>query len=533
MKKDELLYIIKEYYDRSSRNNNDNKIGLNFAEVGNTSKFLNYRGRQLDVFLSDAKLLKDITYTNKETACSNPPFKSNSIQYYFLTQNELLNYFAFRTLVQNGKRPNNDHCNFLLIYVMEIVNGIYQDEFKAKYKLLTNVKGLFPKGAKYKNILIEAFEILYFQYMDSLDFDKYCKDVPLNIFTNIEFFQASDIPVVEQVNYEGMLYGVYVPPLTKIIKLTGFKKDYPLNDTDLYLLEQCYNDVIKTLDESGELNYNNDIKTKSILECSIKEKHDTPFVKLKVNFSLATNVNYRRKSSNLEVIRYGLHCLYVEKYQDERKLSINQFLFFIIELLRYYCGNIPLKKTLNRQNWSSYYINPHEEPKFRELMMNVVKNWVENNGYVKDGLNLSPKELEEKKAQKDFKLDISDITTVRKKSDEIQNKLIVDEKEIHLKINNVQTTINNNILKDSVSPTNEFELFILALNPFECDILSELIRGNVKAASKIATANGSMLSIEVDNINLISNELIEDVVIIDDAVLDYGKELKKALKILN
>jgi hypothetical protein len=534
VKKKEIDYIIDEYHKRASRNNSDERVGLSNESYGETSKFMNYRGKQLDVFLSDAMLLKDITYTNKESACSNPTFKANSVQYYYLSKIELRNYFTFRTLIQKGKKPNNDWINFFILYVMEIINGIYQNKFETKYKLLIKLNELFPKGAKYNNILIEAFEILYFQNMSSLDFSKYCRDVPLKIFMNYKFIEDEDEDVssIDYISDSGITYATSVPSISKIIKMISFKSTNNLTDTDLYLFEQCFSDVITALDESKEFSFNSSLSTDSVLMCSQQEKFNIPIGKLRANFPLTTNVNYKKKGGDLEIIRYGFHCKYSDMYPNYDKDNINKFLLSIVEMLRHYCGKVPLRRKSSSSYYPSYYLNPQDEPKYRKLLMKVIKNWIANNQYVKDGLYLSPAELEEKKDKLSFKLDISDITNVRLKSHEIQTKLIVEENEINPKINKVKSTKKPKVVEPKTSASNEFELLIVKLKPFECDILLALINGDVYSATKIADNNGTMLSIIVDNINIMSSELIEDVVIIDNVVLDYSDELQSALKIL-
>ncbi len=527
--------MVKEYLLCVSNRDVDSHMGFAFNYESDRAKLKTYRGKQLSTFLYDAKFLKSIENT-QETSCSSPSFKANAIQYYFLEANELINYFSFRTILKKGKVPKNNYHNFLALYAMEIINDLYGDTYGEKYKILEELVKLYPKGVKYRNIIMEAFEILYFQNMDALDFDKYCTDSPIKIFKGVSFI--SDIKIYEACCvHEG-----HIPPLDVILKLIDFDKYMDIGDAELYLLQQSFSYLMVQLDMDENFKFCGNRLIARILECRIKDIYDFPYIKLRAIFPLTCNTTYTRKNGDVELIRFGVHSVYKDFYDDYDVEDLQKFFKLLIKTLGHHCGGEPLMDLNNDSlinHYISFYQHPEKDPVLQKTLSNAVAMWVEDNPYAFNGFKYTKEELECRKQRDNFKLDISDVKKVRVQSSNIQDRLIVEENESSIiKSNKVLDSPTPKAIEDVKLTSNEFEQLILKLQPWENKILSLLTYNHdieafaeiaIEAAAKMAIAHGTMLSIVEDYINTLSNELIGDVIIIDDGVAYYEDEVKKAL----
>ncbi len=538
----EIENICSTYFDRVSEFEYKNNVGISRSRENFIKKYIANRGRQLGIFIADAISLKDIQY-DKESPCDNPRFPSNSIQYYSLDKEQLINYFTFRTFLKAGRLTEQNHVNFLVLYLMEIVNGIYGFSFKEKFNELNKVLAIYPKGAKYRNLIQEAYEILYLQNLNSLNLEDYITSVPLKLFenTSLELSNKKDASHL---------------PLDDIFKLVKLDKLTACSEKDKFLLHECFDFVYEKISETSDFEVGAYKSIEDLFRFDYKESFDVPYYKLKAAFPITTNITFSDKNGNFHEIKAGIHSKKKVFYNDYKLSQITLYLTYTINAIQHHCGNIPLPKNPKKKRAVYSYFTTTQETKDideQAIIDKVVGEWVIKTPYTKDGLLLSLDELKRRKERVLFSLNISNVTEVRKKSRDIQDKLIIeDEENVSDKItrkNFVENSASNNgenyftslkktTHKDSslskisdVSSDNDISKLIKAFADWEQVILTHLMNGEVDLAQEVAEYKGDMLSLVVDRINNLSEEYIEDILILDNEILeDYKEELHKALK---
>jgi hypothetical protein len=543
MNRKEVHIIAKAYLERNTLIESNNNIGVARARESMIKKYLANRSRQLGTFLVDALSLKDIIF-DEETPCENPRFASGAVEYYSLDLIQLENYFSYRTLVKRGEYPTNNHPNFLVLYLMEIVNGIYGNGYEEKRKKLNSVSALYSKGAKYRSLIQEAYEILYLQNINSLNKE--------------EYFSSVDHPLFKDTSLTDNKTGSSNIPLDDIFKVVKIEKFTAINAKDKYILRDCFEYLYKELNDNDEFEIGYYKTMEELFSFDYKLSFDSPLNKLKAYYPITTNIKYSNKKGNQEVIANGIHVTKKVFYDDSKLFQINRFLTMVTNSIQHNCGGIPLpRKQKEKRNVYSYFANSKSDmPDVLAMVDSCVGKWVSQNTYAREGYLLSLETMMNIKERGSFKLDISDVSKVRKQSSDIQNKLIIDDGEStpiiipktptnpfvehsshedeasayfkKLKVVELTSSTQSN---DDFSEDNEFETLVKQLSPWEREIIKLLCNGEVDAAKDIASNKGKMLSLVVDKINTKSNSLIEDVIIIDNELVeDYKDELMQALR---
>lgn len=530
----EIEHICSEYLNRVSDFEYNNNVGIARSRESFIKKYVANRGRQLGIFIADAISLKDVEY-DKQTPCENPRFTTNSVQYYALSQDQLINYFAYRTLIRKGIIPEQNHVNFLVLYLMEILNGIYGLSFKEKFVELNKILALYPKGAKYRSIIQEGYEILYLQNLNSLNKEDYFNKVPLNLFENTSL----------EINNKKSSQSLTLEEILKVVKLDKFTT---FSEKDKFLLRECFDFVYENLNNDSEFEVGAYKSIEDLFKFDFKESFDVPYNKLKATYPITTNIKISDKNGNLYEIKAGIHSKKKVFYGDYKLSQITVFLTYLINAIQHQCGNIPLpRKPKNRRPVYSYFTVTSEAKEIDEqsIIDKVVGLWVEENQYAKNGLFLTLDELKRRKERGLFSLDIGNVKEVRKKSSEIQDKLIIEDEEA-INSKDLRSLFVEKSGKDD-NPVNYFEGLKKATNSkssdnnlvnllnhlaeWERQILSYLCNDEVDKASEVAEYKGSMLSLVIDRINMLSEEYIEDILILDNEIIeDYKEDLIIALK---
>jgi hypothetical protein len=541
MNKKEITAIAKAYLLRNSTIESNHNIGMARSRESMIKKYLANRNRQLGTFITDALSLKDIIF-DEESPCENPRFSSGAVEYYALDLIQLVNYFSYRTLVKRGDLPTNNHPNFLVLYLMEIVNGIHGNKYEEKRRKLDSLSSLYVKGAKYKSLMQEAYEILYFQNINALNLQDYISSVNLPLF--------KDTSLTNEPNRTDDI------PLDDIFKIVKIEKTVAVNAKDRFILMDCFGYLYKELDKEEDFEIGPYKTVEELFAFDYKISYDTPLNKLKAYYPITTNIKYSNKQGNQEVISDGIHMTRKVYYDDSKLFRINKYLTYVINAIQHNCGGIPLPRQAKEKRSIYSYFTTSESylPDVQTMVDKCVEKWLEDNSYAKKGYLKSLEILKDLKERGDFKLDISDVSKVRKQSSEIQEKLIIDEKEaspivIPKKPSNpfVEKSKHNdddpiayfNNLKEgkrksdntpTIEESNEFTQLIKQLTKWEREILKCLCNGEVDNAEDIAFNKGEMLSLVVDRINSKSNETLEDIIVIDNEIVeDYKDELIQAL----
>jgi hypothetical protein len=543
MNKKETLNLAKNYLNRNEMIQDNNNVGIAKSRESQIKKYIANRNRQLGTFITDALSLKDVI-CDEETTCENPRFGAGAVEYYALDAVQLANYFAYRTLIKRGDVPKNNHASFLVLYLMEIVNGIYGNSYEDKRKKLNSVLSLYPKGAKYRSLIQEAYEILYLQNMNNLNLEDYKDSVNLPIFKDAKF----DFPE-KKVNRIPIHY---IFSKIKIEKITA------CTTKDKFLLRECFEFVYEELNEKEgfEIGY---YKTLDELFCfNYKISLDTPLTKLKAYYPVTCNVTFTNKKGDLETFVSGIHCTKKLYYDDIKTYRINKYIAFIINAIQHQCGGIPLPHYSKKAAYvASYFSSPEKlDVDLQRMADEAVGKWVRQNLYARKGYMMSLEALKSLKEQSNFKLDISDVSSVRKQSSEIQDKLIIEDGDVdpiiipdkksnpfvEKRADDSSSYFKNMKKADFISTpyteksdseekeVNEFKSIVESMSNWERKILRLLCDGKIAEAEDFADSKGDMLSLVVDRINTISDESLGDVIIIDNEIVeDYKDELIKTL----
>ncbi len=459
-----------------------------------------YVAKQLGTFITDAQTLLTLEY-DEETSCDNSKFPQNRVQYYYLSEEELVNYIAFRTKVKRNEMPINKKSNFLILYLMEIINGLYGNDYNSKRVLLDQCSKLFVKGVAFKKLLIEAYEILFFQFDTSLDFKNYVESVNLPVLQKLNYF-PDDREITEDVGFMVNYEDIY-----EMMKL---KKTLGLTNTEEFLLEASFDEVAQRIDSWGSILDYESIRI--LTACHVTEVNSNAFIKLSTTFPIDKYRQFSLAPFRIEKILFGEHSSYKMKYYSSQKDDILLFFKYYLKSLRYWCDKDFSKYTkspirINSRNFESQL-----------TIDNSIREWFVQNPKYKGTLNLTVKEIQQKINPKEFKLDIGNVSTVRKKSQEIQSKLIIEEENIEPIVKAKKPSIDESIVDNSIA------FLCTQLNKLQKQVLSLLLKNKKDDATSLVNKNNTMLSLIVDEINDLSNIVIEDIIILDDCVVDEYKE---------
>ena len=509
-------------------------------------KYIKNRAKQLGTFLEDGKILFNLE-GEEDLTISNPKLGNGCFQYYNLEDSQLIAYIGFRSKLRKNIVPKNPQMSFLAIYLMEILNDFYSTSFEAKLNLVKKTEKLFPKGVKYKNLITEAFENLFFLCPINLSISEFKKKY--ETYTIFEKF-SEDPSIFNKYEY------IY----------DKSRRGLELSRIDDFLIKNSFKKVIEELIEK-DFNLNLNGYTISIDESLKKgyEKYKTSINKLyclypiNVEKELFDKVGRTLIVSNGTLKNYGPPNYPIEFFNRIIEFSKNSF--------RKLLDGPKIVKEESQSFINSYFLRNKflQVDKEREVF-EIIKKWIDENPYCKNAYKLSLSQLEFNKKQSEFDIDLTEVTKIRESSAKIQDKLIIEEvgeektdDVISLKLNNQSVSyfesLRNNkkvtsAIKEDKSgeigskssineplsgklKENSDNIYISVVNSLtatELQVLKSLLSGKIERAKEIAQKENVMLSLIIDEINSKASELTEDIIIEEEMVVeDYKQQLIKAL----
>ncbi len=523
---DDGILLVHKYIERAISKNELSGRYTKFEEFYN--KTINPNDRSIDLFLIDAIKLKDIDccVIRKTAVCH---FSKDLIQYYLLKFDSLFGYFGFRTQIRGNIVPVvNKYSEYLMLYLTEIVNGVHGDSYIAKRSLLDNTLFLANEKATYKELLTEAYEILYLQHCKELDYELYQRSISLSIFVGYQFTKKKDVniysPSMEHVFME-MVSGIAI-----------------YESKDRFLLKASFDFVINEIcdkDISVEgFNLINLFKFNT-LKCD-----NYQLKKIKAKYPEDLVINFVDDLQVFHLIYKGVHSKYHYYYEPLQKSRILFLLNHILYSLYKYCGGADELDNPYSTLWALY--NRSELPvSDQNIIDTAVFKWVSKDKkhlskVLKASADFGIKYWFEKNVIKKVKktpeiplevkcnLDISDVEAVRKASNKIQEKLIIEDEIETKELKSLNKTKKK---EEEVDNDGTLHYVVKSMTSFDGTILNLLIDFKVNQAIELAKIEGVSLELIVDRINELSMQCIEDVLIINNEVVnDYLSDLVIALK---
>ncbi|MBK5201835.1 MAG: hypothetical protein JJE21_09970 [Spirochaetaceae bacterium] len=510
-------------------------------------------------FLKDAKEYKRVN-VYFELECVEPTILKD-VQYYHLEENQLINYFSYRTAIRKKQVPKNNYVTFLQIYLTEILSSLYSSEYKDTLKLIKYLEKISPKTLKFTNLLQTAYEVIYFQHYEELKDIKYFKEIDIPIFVNKEIVYKN---------------GEWTSPVCFVIfnifNLDSYSK---YNNNTKYIFEKCFEYVYyKLKDEQFKFNTSDylNVEFDRFFENTIYETSFTPYDNLisystlDVNIVLIDNI-YKK----IDYFIKGVHKTIQVHFRDEFKSYIKQFAIILLDSINHQCGGNKLPLFFYGNTYISFDLKSKITEKLRvqTRVDDLVVSWLKDNSYARKGFYLPYEHFiglennEEPLEDSGFSFNSDEIDKIRQASSNIQDKLIVEEsddcfddlaickeieeeerdddnsyEELESIIKDVNSTISNNsvveqlnidanIVENSIDTDPFKELFDL-LSENERIITALILNDRVEEAQLYAIEKGEMLSLIVDSINTKSDDILGDIIIINnEAVDDYRSELFK------
>lgn len=455
-----------------------------------------YMNSLIGSFIVDAILLSDVEFEKEEEDCIIPNFNCKTeIKYTLFNLHQLANYFAYRTKISNNKCPKNNYTIFMAYYLMEIINGIHGTSLKSQVSCLKPLIGVCPNKKKCRELLKEAYEIVYLQHIDELDKSEFFKELPFKPFDDAleDFNNNGNRPI-----------SIY-----SILLTNDYIEKNKLTDKEIFIIEDFFSTVAIT--KMITLFSSKEIKLKELLPPYRKKekRYNCKRNNLLAYYPITTNVEYFNTKGQLECYKYGMHCTYEIEYSDKLITDLNQVFDIVTDYIRGNEKNFSLD-FIKTKIYSNYHFSS-------QIIFNTMNRWIKENDYLKYYNEMTLEQLKNNEIPdkyKKYKLSLNNIDEIREKSEKIQDKLIIEETPLCF---NQQKTIS--ILKDENT-----------LSPFEKEIIILLIDEQCDKAKALSSASNEILSVVVDQINNIFLEILDDIVIDNYHIIeDYVEEIKKYL----
>ena len=495
------------------------------------SRTINPNDRSIDLFITEANKLKDIDCSaiRKTSVCH---FTKDLIQYYLLRSDNLFSYFGFRTQIRKQIIPTlNNFSEFLMLYLTEIVNGVHGDSYELKRSLMDDLMYLHNKKKAYKNLIAEAYEIIYMQYSTQLDFNLYKDDIPLLLFDRYRFTDKDYV-------------NVYSHSMEHVFKeIDPLLRDYISRDR--LVLKGCFDFVIEELKNQKFKIYSADLT--SLFEFKTLKCDNYQLKKIKAKYPESFVANFVDDDEAFHTIKNGIHTKYHYYFEYSQKKKIVLLLQFILYFLYRHCGGIEELTSSNYNFWTSFEISRLSR-KQQNMIDSAVVKWVNKDKKILQNVLASPfdigikfwikvdagrkaKAAALKSNERNRELDISDVDAVRKDSHEIQDRLIIEDEEEVLAEEEIKPVVKTRKKKAEVENDGTLLFVTKSLSSFDKSILKLLIDFKVDEARECAQIEGTSLELIIDRINELSMQSIEDVLIIDNEVIyDYLEDLRIAMR---
>lgn len=521
---DNLNLIIDSYYKRYNftiENNNLNKKARSYKSQLN--KFLINKDKQLGTFIIDAKLLFKLE-GEEDLEITNPRLKNRCVQYYYLTKKELIAYIGFRTKLRKNMLPQNPQISFFIIYIMEIINDLYTSKIYEKINLIKQSEQLFKKNKKFQKVIIEAYEFLYLQNDESFTIDnfKYIYNIK-NIF---EGYSESEniIDLNDKILNEALLR-------------------INVNETDKYLIQTSFDYILDSaLINNFYLFINGDKVYLNEALSPIYNKYTETIHRLYTYLPLDKEISLYKEDGKYLELKNGILKNYNKPIY--RVDYFSSFLETLREKFRELLQPNYKKNDITFREFNSYFSrNKFSDDEADILIKTIIESWIKENPFCLEAYDKNIELLKYEAGKKAFSINYDEVNKVRKKSVEIQNKIIIEDeresedieindnpksyfeklkqnKEIQIaEYKEIETVDNEYIIEK-----NSYSRLINNLSVEEYEILKLIIDDDIHQANKVAEEYGCMLSLIIEKINIKSVEEIEDIIIDNEKIIEDYRE---------
>ena len=376
MTKKEITDIAKSYLESSK--NNAKSIRIKYPQSFQAIE--EYDQSKVSTFLSDAMILKDIDFYG-ECHCTSSDFIKNNVQYYLLSTKQLISYFKYRSNLKDGVvEERNNYYTFLLIYLTEVVNGLYGSSLYKKWNILDEVLIAYTNlDDKYLSAIKDSFEIVYLQNIDNQ------KVLELSNNTSLELFSSSS------------MFDKEIDAFSIISHLSYIDREKNYKDKEKYVLQQCFSYLV---DEIEKMHFDvfDFLYLPELMKVKRRIEDVKPYHCVRALYQPtlnATLLNYT--SFKEEVIKYGILTtreLYLEEWQ---KVSVKKFMSLTINSIRHHCTGTRLRNAklgkIDKVNPTIAKIKRDEYQSAQLLIDKLVGQWLDKNIYYKMFYNSPLEEL--------------------------------------------------------------------------------------------------------------------------------------------
>lgn len=465
----------------------------------------------IKVFIKNAHLLKNVDSTVlKKTKIFH--FSKNIIQYYVLTEARLIAYFGFRTQVRNGVIPTINKFNeFLLIYLMEIVNGVYGDTYDEKRNILDNILFLADEKKSYKELIVEAYEILYFQYSRDLELASYITGVSVSIFDGYKFVDKK---------YKN----VYEPTADHLFKELGPYLTSSYDKDGKSMLKACFDHVYYELNEDDSYSISGQ-SIKEIFAFESDKISNSPLSKIKTLYPADITFFFVDNYGVFHSIKKGVHSNEIYFHSYRRKMIIEYVLESIMKSIEKFCSEGE-SYSFDTNDYDAFIgldmidrikssmfgdLDPEE---MQELVDNAVNNWVSTDyDFLEELYDLPFDMIDEWIEDHPF-----DPTTIAPR---VKIESSVDKKE----------SSKNNPVDDIITPAN-IKRFVHRLSESEFGVLCIFLDLSNCVTSDDDIINNPYIIDQVNSINTKSSKILKIDVITKNKIVNKYKNML-VIEILN
>lgn len=461
---------------------------------------------RLSTFLQDSLFLYDLDYNVQLIDVKAPSINEKRVpQYFRLNKEQLLSYLGFRTSLRHNICPKVQFTQFYIIYITEILNGLYSKDLDEIFYLLVNLNTLAKNSKKMNSIFKSAFEALYLKGHEHFDLEIYKSSCKFKLFENSDISDELNFDYYFQVISTKSKFSI--KPALKYIISKGFdyivtnleKKDYRIGG---------FKDVpISTVLNPVEADYYLD--KWDYFFCSFFSRND-------FYFSLSPSKSIYSKN--------GLLFEKVKEFDEFQKRGIYTFLKELVECFNTCCMGDSTKNRTDTGSRNTYFERYYQEKeKYKNIMNDEINSFLDEYPYYKHANKMSLEQLISYEKASNFTVNIDKAKKIKKQSVDIQDKLIIDDDEEDL--------IQVQEIKKNEVPNNDnpFIAFAESLSENEKKIVKVIMeeKENIPLYCRNNKLNYLII---IDSINEKANEHIQDIIIEDDKIIeDYLMDLRTVL----
>lgn len=470
------------------------------------------------VFLQQAKYMSDV---EDDYQCQIQPDFYYIWSYEYLEIPELRTYFTWRSKIRKKEHPKI-YSAYIILYLNELINLVgVKDEVEAWEKIKDIIK-------QYKDELVETY---IKKVISSI-----VKDFVINYNIPVSYQEVILITSNEEEleKYE-MLIKLYKKDYSNLLPFLNEMSSYKIVNSNFYptkygfLIEKALPTVFSKLEE-----YFTENKLDFFTLVFGQKKLVKDYILFKQTTYYEQRKNYKCDVLFSEIEKYHLENKKVTVKMFNISPNIRAILGIILKLVEARIRektNYKRKITVNVHNVDKIPVRKVNlikvvlDPRFTETVNNAVDEFLK-----KHQKDIQQEMLEQRK--KEIKIDSKQFEEIRKSSNRIQEKLVIEEdllEEIEV--------VNIEEIKQSIT---EVEMgissFIKSLTPLEkeivIDITNQISRNELELKVK---THMSLLEVVLEDINLkaldyIGDNLIQD--LINEVIIyeEYSDEVKETLQ---